>query len=71
MLDMHSLDGDGNPATWCGEDSSAGCHAGNEIVLREAWLHLARSLCAENNVILADLFNEPYVLPACLTAYIS
>ena len=60
MLDIHSLDGANNPGTWCGEPSSSSCNAVNEATLRDAWTKLARDLCAESNVILADVFNEPH-----------
>ena len=60
MLDMHSLSGEGNPPTWCGATSGSACHAANEGVLRDAWVRLATDLCGQSNVILADVFNEPY-----------
>ena len=60
MLEMHSLTGEGNPATWCGEASGSACNAGNEQTVRDAWVRLATLLCDQPNIILADVFNEPY-----------
>jgi aryl-phospho-beta-D-glucosidase BglC (GH1 family) len=57
MLDMHTLDGGKNTPTWCGE---AECTEANESILRDAWLKLAHDLCNESNVILTDLYNEPF-----------
>ena len=57
MLDIHSLAGERNAPTWCGADV---CTEANEATLLAAWVTLATELCGSQNVILADIFNEPY-----------
>lgn len=57
---MHSLDGRSNPPNWCGAASADACDTATEATLRRAWIKLASAFCAHQNVILADLFNEPY-----------
>ena len=57
MLDMHSLHGESNQPNWCG---AAVCTAANEAYLVRAWTRLATEYCSDPNVLIADLFNEPY-----------
>ena len=58
---MHGFDATGaNGATWCGADEAA-CDVSdrNHPVLR-AWDVLARRYCTQPNVLMADVYNEPY-----------
>ena len=54
MLDMHTIDfPDGNTGDW------NDWHIGEQLIF-DAWERLARRYCRYPNVILADVFNEPY-----------
>ena len=73
MLDMHTLSApEGNDALWCAEPGLDGCGPGvdtgnssvylpaTEQPILTAWGKLARLLCRRQNVIMADVFNEPH-----------
>lgn len=57
MLDMHTTDIDGNQATWC---TNQACDTAGEQLIFDAWAVIASRYCSFANVILADVFNEPY-----------
>ena len=60
VLDMHTLEIDGNQGLWCDPNSRGECTANEEAPIREAWEVLAARYCSSPNVVGADLFNEPY-----------
>ena len=60
VLDMHTLEVDGNQGLWCYPNSRGECTANEEAPIREAWEVLAARYCSSPNVVGADLFNEPY-----------
>ena len=60
VLDMHTLEVDGNQGLWCDPNSRGECTANEEAPIREAWEVLAARYCSSPNVVGADLFNEPY-----------
>ena len=59
MLDMHTI---GSPV-WNGEDNY-GLPGRSEMwalnIINDAWAILAQRYCSYPNVIMADIFNEPY-----------
>jgi endoglucanase len=58
-LDVHTLTSpEHNQALWCLSDG--GCDGASEQLIFSAWEKLASRYCSFPNVILADLFNEPY-----------
>ena len=59
-LDMHSLWKDGNAGTWCGDAEPRCDVTDTSHFMFRAWRILAERLCAEPNVLFADVFNEPY-----------
>ena len=60
VLDMHTLEVDGNQGLWCDPNSRGECTANEEAPIREAWEVLAARYCSSPNVVGADLFNEPH-----------
>lgn len=62
IFDMHGLVTRQNTRLWCDESANpgAGCSAANEALLVDAWSKLAELFCDEPNVIMAELYNEPY-----------
>ena len=62
ILDMHGLVTHQNTRLWCDESANpgSGCSTQNERLLIDAWSKLADELCNEPNVIMAELYNEPY-----------
>ena len=56
MLDLHTLELDGNPGMWC----DGPCDEAGEQLINDAWGVLASRYCSFPNVILADVFNEPW-----------
>ena len=60
-LDVHTLTlPEHNQAIWCLREPSQGCGDSDEDLIFSAWQILAQRYCSSPNVILADLFNEPY-----------
>ena len=62
-LDMHNLYGDGNDGAWCGgAEADCNLYGGSmaDTLVPRAWEILARRYCRQPNVIIADLFNEPF-----------
>ena len=57
MLDMHTLHSDRNFPLWCDPEP---CDDASEQAIFAAWATLAQRYCVQPNVIMADLFNEPY-----------
>ena len=58
MLDVHTLNyPEDNDALWCEEMP---CSPKTERLIFDTWSVLARRYCSAPNVILADVFNEPY-----------
>ena len=58
-LDVHTLTHpEQNQPLWCLGDG--GCDAVTEALMFSSWEKLANRYCSYPNVILADLFNEPY-----------
>ena len=60
VLDMHTLESDGNQGLWCYANSLGECTTDEEAPIREAWEVLAARYCSSPNVVGADLFNEPF-----------
>lgn len=60
-LDVHTLTlPEHNQPLWCLREPSQGCGDDDEDLIFSAWRVLAQRYCSSPNVILADLFNEPY-----------
>ena len=60
-LDVHTLTvPEHNQPLWCLREPSQGCGDDDEDLVFSAWQILAQRYCSSPNVILADLFNEPY-----------
>ena len=57
VLDMHTLEVDGNQGLWCDPNSRGECTA-NEGSIREAWEGSHSRYCSSPSVVGADLFNE-------------
>ena len=61
MLDMHTLDHpEGNNGMWCWTGNSWCAHREESLVF-SAWQVVARHYCGQPNVIMADVFNEPWM----------
>ena len=63
MLDIHTMDyPEHNDGLWCTVVAPDGrsCAREHERPLFKAWRVLAKRFCSHPNVVLADVFNEPY-----------
>ena len=61
ILCMHTLMSASNTRLWCDEGTDQqGCTRASEALLMDAWSKLADLYCNTRNVIMAEVFNEPY-----------
>eukprot|EP00966_Prymnesium_polylepis_P019510 449976-Prymnesium_polylepis.1 len=63
VFDMHTVAAGGaaNTPLWCFPTRGhVGCSVGDDGALLRAWRIMARTFCSHPNVIMADIYNEPF-----------